>query len=59
MGRGYLHRRATELVSQHGWDIATDGDLWRRVVASPERRSIVEQNSITHLVAAGTVVICG
>ena len=59
VSRGYTHRRATELASQHGWDIATDGDLWRRVVISPEPRSIVERNSITHPVAARTVVICG
>src|SRR5271157_4162965 len=59
VSRGYTHRRATELASQHGWDIDTDGDLWRRVVISPEPQSIIEQNSITHLVAARTVVICG
>ena len=59
VSRGYTHRRATELASQHGWDIATDGDLWRRVVISPEPQSIIEQNSIKHLMAARTVVICG
>ncbi len=59
VGRGHTRRRATELASQHGCDIATDGDLWRRVVASPEPGSIIEQNSITHLVAARRVVICG
>ena len=25
VSHGYTHRRATELASQHGWDIATDG----------------------------------
>jgi carbamate kinase len=41
-----------------GWDIAADGSFWRRVVASPDPRAIVELEPIRRLAAAGTVVIC-
>lgn len=59
IGPGYPQDRAEELAGEHGWDVAVDNGRWRRVVASPEPVSIVEQDSITALLAAGSVVICG
>jgi carbamate kinase len=59
VGPGYLRDRAEKLAGQHGWTVAVDGGRWRRVVASPEPLRIVEQDSITRLLDAGSVVICG
>jgi carbamate kinase len=59
VGPGYPRDRAEQLADQHGWTIAVDGDHWRRVVASPEPLRIIEQDSITGLMNAGSVVICG
>ena len=38
--------------------IARDGRFWRRVVASPEPRAIVELEPIRRLATSGVVVIC-
>ncbi len=35
VGPGYTRERARQLAKQHDWNIAADGDRWRRVVASP------------------------
>jgi carbamate kinase len=59
VGPGYARERAEELADQHGWTVAADNGRWRRVVASPEPLRIVEQDSITRLLDAGSVVICG
>jgi carbamate kinase len=59
VGPGYPRNRAQKLAGQHGWTVAVDGDRWRRVVASPEPVRIIEQDSITRLLDAGSVVICG
>lgn len=59
IGRGYDRATAEQLAQQHGWVIAEDGQHWRRVVASPEPRRLIEQASITHLLESRTVVICG
>jgi carbamate kinase len=59
VGPGYPQDRAEKLAGQHGWTVAVDGDRWRRVVASPEPVRIIEQGSITGLLDAGSVVICG
>jgi carbamate kinase len=59
VGPGYAQDRAQLLAHQHGWTIAADNGRWRRVVASPEPLRIVEQDSITRLLDAGSVVICG
>lgn len=59
VGPGYTHEQAEELANQHGWNIAADGDRWRRVVASPQPEGIIEQDSITGLLDTGAVVICG
>ena len=59
VGHGYPQERAQGLADVHGWTIAADGGRWRRVVASPEPVRIIEQDSITRLLDAGSVVICG
>ncbi len=59
VGPGYARDRAQELAGQHGWTVAVENGRWRRVVASPEPLRIVEQDSITRLLDAGSVVICG
>jgi carbamate kinase len=59
VGIGYPREQAQALAAEHGWRIAKDGQHWRRVVASPDPRRIVEQRAISDLLEAGTVVICG
>ncbi|HEV2637172.1 MAG TPA: carbamate kinase [Actinocrinis sp.] len=58
VGSGYTRQRAEELAAEHDWSIAQDGRHWRRVVPSPDPTRIVEQDSITGLLQAGTLVIC-
>jgi carbamate kinase len=58
IGPTYSERAAGELRRARGWTIDHDGTSWRRVVASPEPRQVVELSTIRLLLAAGTVVIC-
>ena len=57
IGPTYSAQRTDELRA-HGWTVGRDGTSWRRVVASPEPRQIVELSTIRLLLAAGTIVIC-
>lgn len=59
VGSGYPEREAGRLAAEHGWTVARDTAGWRRVVASPQPREIVELPTIRELVAGGTTVICG
>ena len=58
IGPTYSERAAGELRRARGWTIDRDGMSWRRVVASPEPRQVVELSTIRLLLGAGTVVIC-
>jgi carbamate kinase len=58
IGAMYSRERAERLAAERGWAIAPDGEAWRRVVASPERRRIVELETIQLLLEAGVVVVC-
>jgi carbamate kinase len=58
IGPVYDEDQAERLVVSHNWSIAPDGKGWRRVVASPKPRGIVEIASIKRLIRAGVTVIC-
>jgi carbamate kinase len=59
IGPVYTREQARQFAAERGWAVAADGAWWRRVVASPDPRRIVEQESIVRLLDAGSVVICG
>ncbi len=59
VGPVYDETTATDLALHRGWTIARDGPRWRRVVPSPEPRSVVEIHSVRVLLAAGVLVVCG
>lgn len=58
IGPVYDDTTAHRLADERGWAIAADGRHWRRVVPSPEPRSIVELGTIKLLVDAGVLVVC-
>ena len=58
VGPSYDAETAERLALEHGWCVARDGDRWRRVVASPVPREIVELNTIEFLVEGNVIVIC-
>ena len=59
VGPFYDETTATDLALHRGWTIARDGPRWRRVVSSPEPRTIVELHAIRTLIGAGVLVVCG
>jgi carbamate kinase len=59
IGPVYPEVHARSLAQEHGWTVKRDGDAWRRVVASPEPRRIVQRDAIARLVDGGFLVICG
>jgi carbamate kinase len=58
IGPVYDRASAERLKATSGWSIAPDGDKFRRVVASPKPKRILEIRSIRALVEQGTIVIC-
>ena len=58
IGPVYDRETAQRLAAASGWTIAPDGDMFRRVVASPKPRRIFEIGPIRSLVEHGTIVIC-
>ena len=58
IGPVYSKADATRLAAEKGWSIAPDGDMFRRVVASPRPKQIFEIRPIKWLLEKGTVVIC-
>jgi carbamate kinase len=59
IGRTYSRELAERLARERGWSVAADGALWRRVVASPEPRGVIELPTINQLLDLGVLVICG
>ena len=58
IGPVYDKESAEQLAEAGGWSIAPDGDMYRRVVASPRPRRIFEIEPIRHLMEHRTIVIC-
>src|SRR5215207_1530134 len=58
IGPVYDRPTAERLAVERRWTVAPDGRHWRRVVPSPEPRSIVELGTIKLLVDAGVLVVC-
>ena len=58
VGPFYDRETAERLKAASGWTFAAEGDEFRRVVASPKPRRIVEIGPIRSLVEQGTIVIC-
>ena len=58
IGPVYDRETAERLAAASGWDIAPDGDKFRRVVPSPKPQRIFEIRPIRSLVEQGTIVIC-
>ena len=58
IGPSYTRAQAQEFATQRRWTVAADTVGWRRVVASPEPRQLLELPTITALAATGTVVVC-
>jgi carbamate kinase len=58
IGPVYSEAEARSRADRYGWAVARDGDRWRRVVASPQPRRIVQLAAIDRLVAAGFLVVC-
>ena len=60
VGTGYDEERAHALAAVHGWTVKQDGPTWRRVVASPAPRRIVELETARILLQHGmSVVLAG
>ena len=58
IGPVYDREEAERHAAEKGWAIAPDGAKWRRVVPSPQPRSILEIGVIELLVREGVLVVC-
>ncbi|MEO6606259.1 MAG: carbamate kinase [Aeromicrobium sp.] len=58
VGPSYSDSDAAKAASEHGWTVKRDGNVMRRVVASPVPLRIVELDPVTWLLEKGAVVIC-
>jgi carbamate kinase len=58
VGPVYTKEAGDALAAEKHWQFRPDGAAWRRVVPSPEPRSILEIEPISWLLERGAVVIC-
>ena len=58
IGPVYPKGEARRVAAEHGWDVARDGEQYRRVVPSPQPHEIVELDSIATLLRGGSIVVC-
>ena len=59
IGPTYSKDQAERLALEYGWTVKVDLDSVRRVVPSPHPKSIIEIDTITTLLDAGIITICG
>jgi carbamate kinase len=59
VGPVWSRAEAEAMAAPRGWQIAQDGDHWRRVVPSPRPLAIPDTKVIGLLLEHGAVVICG
>jgi carbamate kinase len=57
IGPVYSPSEAERLITDRGWEFKTDGDMRRRVVASPEPLDILELRTIRFLVESKFIVV--
>ena len=58
VGPIYTEEQAQALAAEKGWSVKRDGDLWRRVVPSPQPKRIIEIRPIRWMLDRGATVIC-
>ena len=58
IGPVYDEGQARQLAAERGWTVKPDGERWRRVVASPQPREVVQLGAIRRLVDGGFLVVC-
>ena len=58
IGPVYTGDEARALANDRGWDVAPDGDGWRRVVPSPLPRRVFEVRPVRWLLEHNVIVIC-
>jgi carbamate kinase len=60
VGPFYTEGEVAALTAERGWVMKEDkGRGWRRVVPSPEPRSVIQRQELLTLLEAGTIVISG
>lgn len=57
VGPTYDEGQARRLTAERGWQVQLDGAAWRRVVPSPQPRSIVELPVLGRLIGQGVLVV--
>ena len=58
VGPCYGKTEADRFTAEKGWSFRPDGDSWRRVVPSPEPKTLFEIRPVRWLLEKGSVVIC-
>ncbi len=58
VGPSYDRDKADEIARRYGWSFRQDGTRWRRVVASPVPKDILEAPVISLLIDKAVTVIC-
>lgn len=59
VGAVYDEEAARALTAERGWQMRPDGVRWRRVVASPRPRAVLELPLVRRLLDDGVLVVCG
>ncbi len=58
VGPVYTEEDAKRLAAEKGWTVKPDGDMWRRVVPSPQPQRIFQIRPIEWCLEKGAVVVC-